>query len=307
MLCLVRVVLLASKLPCVLARDRKAIAIRVPLAVGTVDMLADIVDAAVDLPAFGEQLRAARVFKLHAVVVEDVTKLRVGADLTAAHAARLQRVALHRPVDDVEVVHVLLHDVIPGQPREVQPVAQLPLHVAPRLLARKIPQAAHVPRAARKHELAEVAFVDAGHRLEVAILMMPLQTTHDGELLLLGNFSSRDHTAHARGIHRDRLLKKDVLASIDRGFEVTGTKMRRCRNQHDIDIRGEQLVGGVKTSEALIGFYIDAILEAFILAQRVMSGIEAVSKHVCHRHELDRALGRQRLTRCASAAATTTD
>ena len=50
-----------------------------------------------------------------------------GADLPAAHADRAHRVPVDRPVDDVDVVDVLLDDVVARQPGEVQPVADLPL------------------------------------------------------------------------------------------------------------------------------------------------------------------------------------
>ena len=54
------------------------------------------------------------------------------------------RVRAHDPVRDVDVVHVLLDDVVAGEPGEVQPVAELPLHVAT-MAASAAPEAALVP------------------------------------------------------------------------------------------------------------------------------------------------------------------
>ena len=48
---------------------------------------------------------------------------------------RLDRVRVHRPVDDVDVVDVLLDDVVAAEPGEVVPVAHLPLDVGPLRLA----------------------------------------------------------------------------------------------------------------------------------------------------------------------------
>ena len=63
---------------------------------------------------------AVRVLVVDREVVEDVAVLGSGADLPAAHADGASTGCVpQRPVDDVEVVDVLLDDVVAGEPGEV--------------------------------------------------------------------------------------------------------------------------------------------------------------------------------------------
>src|ERR671925_371786 len=94
-------------------------------ALGTEDVIADIMRRAGLLPAVSKELYAMRVFVHHCMVIEDMAVFRAGANLPAARAGRPDRVLiLHRPGHLVQTVDVLLDDVIARKPREVEPVAQ---------------------------------------------------------------------------------------------------------------------------------------------------------------------------------------
>src|SRR5205823_8431965 len=70
---------------------------------GAGDVVGRVVVATVLLPAVAEALDAVGEFVDHAVVVEDVAELRLGAHLPAAEADRLDRVlVLHGPGDFVQ-------------------------------------------------------------------------------------------------------------------------------------------------------------------------------------------------------------
>ena len=98
------------------------------VALGPDDLLLDPVGAPLGLPAHAHHAHAVRVFVLDREVVEDVAVLRRHAHLPSAHADDVLRQVADRPVDDVEVVHVLLDDVVAGKPRKVIPVADLVMH-----------------------------------------------------------------------------------------------------------------------------------------------------------------------------------
>ena len=101
-------------------------------AFGPHDVGADVVLAALLLPAIGEQLRAVGILVDHGEVVIDVPVLRPGAHLPAAQAHGPNGVfILRHPGADVEEVDVLFDVEIARQPGEVVPVPHLPGHIAP--------------------------------------------------------------------------------------------------------------------------------------------------------------------------------
>jgi hypothetical protein len=102
-------------------------------------------------------------------VIEDVAPFRTGADLSSAHPVREHRMRAHRPVDDVDVVHVLFDDVIAGEPGEVEPVAQLPLDVAPLGLTILLPEKSLVPCTSRRDDLADRPVLDPLERFQIPV------------------------------------------------------------------------------------------------------------------------------------------
>ena len=80
-----------------------------------------------------------------AVVIKDVAPLRVGPLLAAAHTLGLERRSIAKqPTHAVEAVDRLLHDVVAGKPRVVQPVADLVFHAAPIRFVAPVPQRTRV-------------------------------------------------------------------------------------------------------------------------------------------------------------------
>ena len=99
---------------------------------GADDVVADVHLAAVHLPAIGIDLRAVGVFEDDGVMIVDVAELLAGAHLPAADAdGTHRRLVVHHPGALVEAVDVLLDDVIAREPGEIEPIAELKLHVAP--------------------------------------------------------------------------------------------------------------------------------------------------------------------------------
>src|SRR5205807_7038766 len=122
------------------------------------------------------------VLEDHGEVVEDVAELRAGAHLPAAGAAGPQGVlVLHGPGHLVQAVDVLLDDVVAGQPGEVQPVTQLPLHVGPPGLAVLMPQLAGVIDTVQGDDIADGAVVDALDGLALGVLVAVAQPGDDGQ------------------------------------------------------------------------------------------------------------------------------
>src|SRR5262249_56446146 len=99
-------------------------------ALGADHGLAHDVLAAIDLAALAEDGDPARVLELDGEVVVDVSLAVALAHLAAAQPRDgAHRVRPQHPVHDVEIMHVLLDDVVAGEPGEVVPVADLPLQV----------------------------------------------------------------------------------------------------------------------------------------------------------------------------------
>src|ERR1041385_8061152 len=101
----------------------------VAIALRAHDVLGNIAPTAIDVAALAEAARAIGVFELDGVVVEDFAVIRAFAHFAAAHAMRADGIALLDPVDDIEVVNVLLADMVAAKPDEVIPVAHLVLHL----------------------------------------------------------------------------------------------------------------------------------------------------------------------------------
>src|SRR4051812_35080968 len=95
-------------------------------------MLADfLVGSGLSLAALAKEFRAVGVLVLYEVMVEDLSmQAFVVPHLPPAHSLRSHRVPLLDPVDDVDVMDVLVDDEVAREPREVIPVAELVLQFA---------------------------------------------------------------------------------------------------------------------------------------------------------------------------------
>src|SRR5579875_1754863 len=123
----------------------RTIGLNVASPLGTHNVIGNIRGTADLLTASAEQLHAVFVFVNYTMVIENVPIERIRAYLPAAAADGADRIrVLHGPSHLVEAVDVLLDVEIAGQPGKVEPVAQLPFHVAPFGPAFLGPQAAGI-------------------------------------------------------------------------------------------------------------------------------------------------------------------
>src|SRR5262249_48864228 len=150
------------------------------------------------------------------------------ADLAAAYADALRRILVaHGPGADVEVVDVLLDVEVAGQPGEVVPVAHLPFHVGPVLLAREHPDTAAQIVGLKATDVADGAVVDAANHLAVVRRIAQAQAGDDGQIAFAGFGAGGEHAPHAGGIDGDRLFGKDVAVRLDGGAQMRRPEMRR--------------------------------------------------------------------------------
>src|SRR5262249_34288791 len=222
---------------------------------------------------------------------------------------------LHGPVDDVNVVDVLLDDVVAAQPSEVVPVAHLVLEVLPLLLARIGPQNALVPVTVPADDLADVAVVDTLHHLQVAALMPPLRAGDNADLLLLRRLVRLEHLPDAGAIDGDRFFGEDVdvLLRVDSGFEVDGTEPRG-RGQDDVVQPGgvEHLLVGVQSD---VGLPVEvhavaALLDAVVLGGLIEladAALEAILERIAQGDDADAVGGFQHVDTGVGTAAAAAD
>ena len=119
---------------------------------------------------------------------------------------------------------MLLDDVIAGEPGEVVPVADLPLHVAPGRITVNDPDLAAVPVCLGVEDVADRPILDPLDRLLVALLMSPLRSGRDTQALLRGQLAGLDHHPHPRRIDGPRLLHERVLAGSMAALRWIGRK-----------------------------------------------------------------------------------
>ena len=173
-------------------------AVHVGGALRAVDHVADAGADAALLRRHGEHGQAVRVLVAHREVVEDVAELRPRPHLPAAEALADHRRLSRDPVHHVEVVDQLLDVVVPGEPREERPAADLPLHVAPRRLAVVVVPQLHVadPERLEVGQLPDLAVPDPLDELEV-LGRIPLLGAHDEGQALLPRPSRTPRSASA--------------------------------------------------------------------------------------------------------------
>ena len=212
--------------------------------------------------------------------------------LPAAGADGLDRVRVHHPVRDVDVVDVLLDDVIAGEPGEIQPVANLPLDVCSRPGCRVVaPEAALVPIHLSAQDFADRAVVDPLDRRDVLGLMPALRADADAKALLFREFIRREHGPDAGRVDRDRLLGEDVLARVDGGRQVCRPETGWRGEDDVVDVGRQDFLVGVEAGERpVVG---DLVLGS---ERRVAGGFfgergatlrQAVREQIAERHDLD--------------------
>ena len=84
------------------------------------------------------------------------------------------------------------------------------------------------------------------HGFEVGLLVATLGARNDRELLGLGFGGRGNDGAYTRGINRDGFFHEHVLAGRDGCGKVLGSEMRRCCQNHHVDIRSQNLLESIE-------------------------------------------------------------
>ncbi len=71
-------------------------------------------------------------------------------------------------------------------------------------------------------------------------------------------FVGGQHAADAGAVDGDRLLHEDVLPGFDRGLEMIGSKARRRRQNHKIDIAAEYFFVSIEAGKTMSFVHGDA-------------------------------------------------
>src|SRR6185436_15621168 len=244
-------------------------------------------------------------------MIEDFAVVRAFAGFAAAVSARLHWRAVLQPIDHVEIVNVLLDNVITAEPDEVIPVAQLILHFGQlaavltfKFRAWADPRRVAIPISAHRHDVADLAILKALDALNVAGVMMPLQTDANFEILLLRFLRRREEAAHACAVNGHRLLGEDVLALANSFFELHWAESGRRREDHHIALRDDFLVS-IETHELAVVRYFN--FGRMFPAQFLQAALHPIFVDITDGDELDTFTRADRLIGGAGAAAAATD
>ena len=202
---------------------------------------------------------------------------------------------------------MLLDDVVPREPGEVEPVADLPLHVGVRRLALVDPETALVPRALARHDLPDRTVVDSLHDLEVRRLMTTLRPRDDPQPLRLRPLRRLDDGAHPRGVDGDRLLHEDVLPRLDRRGEMHRSEAGRGGEDHEVDVARDHLLVGVESGEATLLGHVDLLRLTPLGVEVEVRLRESVLEEVTERGDPNPRRGVEAVCRRARAATAASD
>ena len=248
-----------------------------PCAFRTMDELADIRVATVDLAAHAVHVHAVLVFEIDAEIIVLVSR---HATLAAAESRRADRLLIaEEPVEHIDVMHMLLDDMIARKPLPVHPVAKHPLHVGPALLARAIPQHRLIPVNVAARDLADHALLNPLERLDISSLMMALRAGQHAQPLGLGLLSGSHDRPVTLRIHADRLFEEAVHPFLRRILEMLGTEERRRGYDHDIDARIDHVLIRIETGKAVLVGQIDLIL----VVEHLFEALDPVGEDIADR------------------------
>ena len=218
------------------------------------DVVRVVVGQPVDLAAGVEGLHASLVLVDGGEVIKDIPVLGAAAGGAAAEARDAGREAVAGgPAQAVDRVDGLLHDVITRDPREVPPVAHLELHVGPAGLAWLLAEGAAEVVGVDAGDLAELAGVDAVEGGAHPVVVAPAESDEAGEALVARHLGRCQDAAQPRTIHRNRLLRKRVLALLNRVRQMHRPEARISAEQHHIDLTVDHGLVRVKAGEAALG------------------------------------------------------
>jgi hypothetical protein len=194
---------------------------------------------------------------------------------------------------------VLLDDVVARQPREVEPVAQLPLHVAPLGLALGVTQRPPWFQLQRANaDRPRSPLVDARHRLEVRLLVPPLQAAARREAELLRATSWAASTRRTPGGSTATGFSKNTCFLAAIAASKCRPEVRRRGKNHAVHPAREHLLVRVKAGEHPLIRDVDAVAKRRVDLTQVRSGRRhTLGKGIAEGEDLHVAGGFQRVDR----------
>ena len=209
------------------------------------------------------------------------------------------------PVDLVDAVTRLLHDVIAAEPPEVPPVAQLPFHIRPAVAPWMDAEGARVIGRVHADDAADGAVVDplVGRPLREAV--PPAEAGHEVEPLLSCVLGGLDHLAHACGVNGHRFLTEDVPPCFDGGSQVRGPEVRRRGQDDHVHVAFNDPAVRVEPGELCVGGHANSLRCMGLEAPEACG--QLVLEHVTHRHKDDTWVGVEGLRARTGPAAAAPD
>ena len=278
----------------------------VDTSLGPENMIGHVHGAAVLLPAAAERFDAVGVFVDDGHVVEDVPVLRGRAGLPTARAAAGDRVLVaHRPSRLIEAVDVLLDVEVTGEPGEIEPVADLPLHVAPGRLPRVHPQTVGVVAGLHGDDIADDPVMKLRERGAFGRIVAVAQSGNDRQPFGLRLLAGLDDRAHSAGVDGHRLFGEDVLSRGNGGLQLSRPKMGWRAQQHDVT-RLDHVLIRVESYEPPLRREVDSSSRRPML-QPIVRGFDLVGKCVPEGYQVHVRVSGQRLLRGPSPPSAATD
>ena len=174
-------------------------------------------------------------------------------------------------------------DVVAAEPVEIVPVAHLVFHLGHAFLAVARPNTASGPIDLRAGNLAYHPFLDLIQGLQVAILIVPLQSAYDFKLLLVGHLRRLNDFPYPGAVNGDWLLHENVFSTGHRVFEMRRTETRRRAEKHEIGAVN-RLLERIEAMESTFLGDINTLPE--LLLQRLVCPINFIPEGIRHRNEL---------------------
>lgn len=253
---------------------------------GSEDMIRDIDGTTILLTAGGEALDPIGVFVDDAHMIEDVPVFGGGPDLTSTQANAFQwRDVFHGPGHLVEAVHVLFHVEVSRQPSEVEPVADLPLHVGPFGFTRVHPQSLSIVCHLNGDDLPHAVIVDLVKGGSHAVVVPPAQSGDERGFFLARRQVSRTERTPGASTATGFSAKMCFPFS-DSVFEMSRAEVWRRAEQHDIDTAVDHFLISIEACELMVWFDGDPVGDVLNFLELIEAPRDAIGESVPHGDQL---------------------
>ena len=237
-------------------------------ALGADDALGDDLRAVLVLAAVAGHVGAVGVHEVRRAVVVDVAVLLFARTPCGAAAGDdFHGMPAFKPVADIDVVQVLLHNLVAADPHEAVPVALLQFQVAPLRVALPVGEEFVVgeiqhgrshPVGVHVDDVADLAVLHALVLVEIPGLGAALRARFHRELEFPRFLGGGHEAADAGSVRAHRLLAEDVLLGLHGRLEMHRAVAGIGGEHDDIDIAGAQLLVGIEADEAVLGIHLEA-------------------------------------------------